>query len=151
MYIYWLMTIWCARKQRDSLKPLTWEPEGSVFKERQVRSSTGEDLCLPVLSVLWIPTSCPLSKSILCSISWPRQKEFTTKIKIAFSVLWTTCNYPKCTAGKLLDKLLLDRLRLCCHMHNPISLPQHVLSLDDSLLRNCLRNAHPLEKREKLG
>lgn len=57
----------------------------------------------------------------------------------------------KFTLEKLLDKLLLDRLRLCCHRHNPISLPQHVLSLDDWLIGNFLRNAHPLEKREKLG
>lgn len=28
---------------------------------------------------------------------------------------------------------------------------QHVLSLDDWLMRNFFRNAHPLEKREKLG
>lgn len=28
---------------------------------------------------------------------------------------------------------------------------QHVLSLGDLLIRNFLRNAHPLEKREKLG
>lgn len=127
---------------------------GPFFTGRQVRFNTGWDLFLN--TVLWILTSCALKKTclILCSISWAGQEDFTTLHPK--SIQWSLKQNPKrlmakFTLDKLWDKLLLDSL--CCHtgtiqFHSP---PQHVSSLDDLLIWNFLRNAHPLEKREKLG
>lgn len=128
------------------------------FPEEDGSDSTQDKtLFLPAYTVSLI-LALEKKKIILCSTSWARQDFMTSDQKIIERALNNVLKSSVCN-GKVYLKQAVRQVTfgqvasVLSQAQSNFSPPllRHVLSLGDLLIRNFLRNAHPLEKREKLG